>query len=72
MVRIEDIPEYAICQTCGKPLKVVDLGPQVAKLGFKVPERSFVFACCGNGELTIDDDLAALRLKELLLAYHEQ
>jgi hypothetical protein len=72
MVRIEDIPECAICPTCGNPYKVIDLGPQAARRGLKVPEGSFVFECCGDGELTIDDDVAALKLRDLLLAYHSQ
>jgi len=72
MVRIEDIPECAICPQCGQPYKVRDLGPQAAGIGLKVPDESFVFECCGDGELTIDDDVAASRLKNLLVAYHSQ
>lgn len=72
MVRLEDIPECAICPRCGQPYKVVDLGPRAARLGVKVPEGSFVFRCCGNGELTIEDEVAELKLKDLLLAYHGQ
>jgi hypothetical protein len=72
VVRIEDIPECAICSKCGQPMKVVDLGPRAARLGVKVPEGSFVFKCCGGGELTIDDELAALKLKDLLPEYHSQ
>ena len=72
MVRLEDIPECAICPRCGQPYKVVDLAPQAARLGVKVPEGSFVFRCCGNGELTIDDEVAELKLRDLLLAYHGQ
>jgi hypothetical protein len=71
MTRLEDIPEFAICPKCGQPLKVIDLALQAARLGLRLPEGSFVFRCCGNGELTIDDDLARLRLRDLLLAYHE-
>jgi hypothetical protein len=72
MVRLEDIPECAICPRCGQPYKVIDLGQQAARLGVKVPEGSFVFRCCGNGELTIEDEVAELRLRDLLLAYHAQ
>ena len=67
MVRIEDIPECAICSRCGQPMKVVDLTARAAKLGVKTSEGSFVFKCCGNGELTIDDEVAALKLRSLLL-----
>lgn len=72
MVRLEDIPECAICPRCGQPYRVVDLGPQAARLGVKIPEGSFVFRCCGNGELTIEDEVAELKLRDLLLAYHGQ
>jgi hypothetical protein len=72
VVRLEDIPECAICPRCGQPYKVIDLGPQGASLGIKVPEGSSVFRCCGNGELTIEDEIAMSSLKDLLLAYHAQ
>lgn len=69
MIRKEDIPEMAICPRCGQPMKVVDLAPQAARLGVRVPEGSFVIECCGT-ELTIDDDDLAIRVRDLLLAYH--
>ena len=72
MVHLEDIPECAICPRCGQPYKVVDLAPQAARLGVKVPEGSFVFRCCGDGELTIEDEAAELRLRDLLIKYHSQ
>lgn len=72
MVRIEDIPEFAICPQCGEPYKVIDLVQKAAKLDVKVPPGSFVFKCCGNGELTIEDEDAELRLRDLLLEYHRE
>jgi hypothetical protein len=36
-------------------------GATEASLGVKVPEGSFVFRCCGEGELTIEDEVAALK-----------
>jgi hypothetical protein len=73
MIRRDE--KCAICHKCGQPYKVVDLGPQAASLGLTIPESSFnfVFECpCGGSELTIDDDIAALELRELLLTYHNQ
>jgi hypothetical protein len=72
MVRLEDIPKYAICRNCGQPYQVVDLGPLAARLGVKIPDGSFVFRCCGSAELTIEDEVAELKLRELLIAYHSQ
>jgi hypothetical protein len=72
VVRIEDIPECAICPRCGQPYKVIDLAAKAARLGGKVPEGSFVFRCCGSGELTIEDEVAELRLRDLLLEYHRE
>lgn len=71
MVRKEDIPDLAICPKCNQPMNVVDLAPQAARLGMRVPEGSFVIECCGT-ELTIDDDELAIRVRDLLLAYHQE
>jgi hypothetical protein len=72
MVRLEDIPEFAICSKCGRPYQVVDFSAKAASLGLKAPVDSFVFKCCGGGELTIEDEDAELELRDLLLAYHAQ
>lgn len=72
MIRVEDIPECAICPSCGKPFRVVDLAPQAAALGVRVPQDSFVFQCCGDTELTIEDEGAELELRDLLLQFHAQ
>lgn len=71
MFTIDDVPELAICPKCGNPMKVVFLEPLATKLGFKVDEGAFSIECCG-GELTIDDNDLANRLKEVLLAYHQK
>ena len=71
MIDVRNIPDYAICHKCGQPMKVVELGPQAARLGVKIPDGSYVIECCGH-ELTIDDEPARLALKNLLLAYHGQ
>lgn len=73
MIRIESIPDFAICPVCRQPMKVVFLGPIADKLGVKVPdESSFVFECCGDGELIIDCEETRQRLKDLLISYHSQ
>jgi hypothetical protein len=69
MVQVEDIPEFAICHRCGKPCKVV-FYLETPKPGVKLPD-DFVFECC-HFELTIEDDVDALKLRDLLLAYHGQ
>jgi elongation factor P--(R)-beta-lysine ligase len=66
MVLFNDIPEYAICHKCGKPMKVIDLH---AKYGMR--EGAFTIECCEH-ELTIEDDQEAEEVKEILLAYHRQ
>ena len=71
MVEIKDIPDYTICHKCGRPMKVVELGPQAAKLGVKIAPGSYVIECCGY-ELTIEDEPARVALKNLLLTYHGQ
>lgn len=70
MIQKTEIPELAICHKCGEPMKVIDLTAKAAKLGVQVPEGSFSIECCGS-QLTIEDDAAAERLKDLLLAYHD-
>ena len=71
MIETKDIPDYAICQKCGQPMRVVELGPQAARLGVKIAEGSYVIECCSH-ELTIDDEPVRIALKDLLLAYHRQ
>lgn len=50
-------------------MKVVFLEPLARQLGMKVEEGAFCIECCG-GELAVDDEAMANRLKDLLLAYH--
>jgi hypothetical protein len=69
MVDIKEIPEWAICPKCKRPLQVIDFTAKAARLGYKVPDGSYVIACCG-AELTINDEDQERWLKELLIAYH--
>ena len=69
MIQKSDIPELAVCQKCGNPMKVIDVAAKARALGVYRPEGSFVIECCG-AELTIEDEDAAQRLRDLLLAYH--
>jgi hypothetical protein len=61
MIAINDLPDLAICHVCGQPMRVVELGPEAARLGVKVPDGSYVIECCGH-ELTMEDESARVEL----------
>jgi hypothetical protein len=71
MIHLNDIPECAICPSCGQPMKVIDLFAKAAALGFRVNPGDYVIKCCGH-ELTVEDEAAAEKLRDLLLAYQIQ
>jgi len=71
MTPIGDVPEIAICPKCGTPMKVVFWEPLASRLGMKSREGASSIECCG-GQLEIDDSDLANRLKEILLAYHQE
>jgi len=71
MIHLSDIPECAMCPTCGLPMKVIDQFAKAEQLGFRVNPGDYVIKCCGY-DLTIEDDAASDKLRDLLLAYHTQ
>ena len=68
---MDEIPPQAICHKCGKPMRVIDLSAQAARLGVQVPADSFVIECCG-ANLIVEDVDVARALRDLLLAYHKK
>ena len=60
-----------ICESCGKPMKLIGLRAKAALVGVKLPndEEQYVIQCCGY-TMTIDDPEQAEIALRNLQKYH--
>lgn len=60
-----------VCETCGKPMRLVDVRAKAAALGMRLPndEEQYVIECCGY-TMRIDDPEMAEKAIRNLKKYH--